>query len=278
MSALSLSGSHTFLSHFDPLLNGWERAQRLLGLAAAGGLAAVALSVTPAAHAGTVLVAVAANFSAPLQAIGKVFSSETGHTLSVSSGATGKLYAQIVNGAPFEVFLSADQTSPAQLESAGLAVPATRFTYATGRLALWSATAGLVDVQGAILKNGRFDKIAIAEPKTAPYGAAAIEVMTRLDVLGALTPKLVTGESIGQAYSFVATGNAALGFVALSQVMQDGQLKNGSTWAVPANLHTPIRQDAVLLTRGKNNSAALAFMAFLQTYKTKALIKTYGYD
>ena len=276
MSAFCLS--HTFLSRLVPILNRWERVQRLLGLAAAGGLAAIALSATQEAHAGTVLVAVAANFSAPLQAIGKAFSTDTGHTLSVSSGATGKLHAQIVNGAPFEVFLSADQTSPAQLESLGLAVPATRFTFATGRLALWSATAGTVDAQGAVLKKGRFDKIAIAEPKTAPYGAAAIEVLTRLNVLGALTPKLVTGESIGQAYSFVATGNAALGFVALSQVMLDGQLKSGSTWVVPSGLHTPIRQDAVLLARGKSNPAALAFLAFMQTDKAKALIKTYGYD
>ncbi len=278
MPAQSLFLSQPFLSRFVPILNCWERLLRRLGLAATGGLVAIALIGMQAAHAGTVLVAVAANFSAPLQAIGKVFTSETGHNLSVSSGATGKLHAQIVNGAPFEVFLSADQISPAQLEGAGLAVAATRFTYATGRLALWSATAGMVDANGAVLKNGRFGKIAIAEPKTAPYGAAAIEVLTRLDVLEALTPKLVTGESIGQTYSFVATGNAVLGFVALSQVMQDGQLKSGSTWVVPANLHTPIRQDAVLLTRGKSNPAALAFLAFLQTDKTKALIKTYGYD
>lgn len=252
--------------------------QGLKGFAAALGFAVFGLCCALGAQAGTVKVAVAANFTAPLQAIRQAFGAETGHTLSVSSGATGKLYAQILNGAPFDVFLSADPTGPARLEAKGLAVPGTRFTYATGRLALWSAKAGIVDAKGEVLSRGGFDRIAIAEPKTAPYGRAAMEVMTQLNLLGSLTPKLVTGESIGQAYSFVATGNAVLGFVALSQLMQNGRLKNGSAWVVPSALHKPIQQDAVLLTEGKGNAAALAFVVFMQTDKTKALIKTYGYD
>ena len=196
----------------------------------------------------------------------------------MSFSATGKFYAQITNGAPFDVFLAADDSTPAKLEKEGSAVSGSRFTYATGKLVLWSAQPGVVDAQGEVLKKNTFRKLAIAAPKLAPYGAAAVETMTKLGLMAALEPKLVTGESIGQAFGFVSTGNAELGFVALSQVFEGGKLKSGSAWVVPANLHSPIRQDAVLLTRGKDNKAAQALMAFLKTDKAKAVIRSFGYQ
>lgn len=230
------------------------------------------------ALAADVQVAVAANFTAPMKIIAAEFEKDTGHKAVLSFGATGKFYAQIRNGAPFEVFLAADEDTPAKLEREGAAVRGSRFTYATGRLALWSAQPGLVDAQGQVLKNGGFGKLAIAAPKLAPYGAAALETMTRLGVLAALQPRLVTGESIGQAFSFVATGNADLGFVALSQVLENGKLASGSAWIVPETLHSPIRQDAVLLTRGKDSPAARQLMVFLQSDKARAVIRAHGYQ
>ena len=229
------------------------------------------------AQAETIQVAVAANFSTPLKAIASAFEVDTRHKVLMSSGATGKLFAQVTSGAPFEVFLSADEATVAQLEKSGHAVAATRFTYATGRLALWSASASGVDADGAVLKSGSFAKIALASPKAAPYGAAAIETLTRLGLLDLLAPKLVTGESIGQTYSFVATGNAPLGFVALSQVMENGKLKSGSVWVVPANLHQALRQDAVLLAPGKTNAGAVAFLQYLKSDKALTIIRSFGY-
>ena len=143
---------------------------------------------------------------------------------------------------------------------------------------MWSATPNFVDAQGEVLKSGKFANIALASPKLAPYGAAAVQALTRLGLLAALEPKFVQGESIGQAYSFVATGNAALGFVALSQVFEDGKIKTGSAWIVPASLHSPLRQDAVVLTRGKDNKGAADFMRFLKTETARALIRSYGYE
>lgn len=230
------------------------------------------------ALAADVQVAVAANFTAPMKIIAAEFEKDTGHKAVLSFGATGKFYAQIRNGAPFEVFLAADEDTPAKLEREGAAVRGSRFTYATGRLALWSARPGVVDAQGEVLKNGGFGKLAIAAPKLAPYGAAALETMTRLGVLAALQPRLVTGESIGQAFGFVATGNADLGFVALSQVLESGKLASGSAWIVPETLHSPIRQDAVLLTRGKDSPAARQLMVFLQSDKARAVIRAHGYQ
>lgn len=230
------------------------------------------------ALAADVQVAVAANFTAPMKIIAAEFEKDTGHKAVLSFGATGKFYAQIRNGAPFEVFLAADEDTPAKLEREGAAVRGSRFTYAAGRLALWSARPGVVDAQGEVLKNGGFGKLAIAAPKLAPYGAAALETMTRLGVLAALQPRLVTGESIGQAFSFVATGNADLGFVALSQVLESGKLASGSAWIVPETLHSPIRQDAVLLTRGKDSPAARQLMVFLQSDKARAVIRAHGYQ
>ena len=237
-------------------------------------LAVVSLS----AAADEVQVAVAANFNAPMKLIAADFEKESGHRAVLSFGATGKFYSQIVNGAPFDVFLAADDDTPLKLEKEGAAVAGSHFTYATGKLVLWSAQAGMVDGQGEVLKKGDFKKIAIAAPKLAPYGAAAVETMTKLGVMTRLEPRLVTGESIGQAFSFVSTGNAELGFLALSQVYEKGKLRSGSAWIVPESLHSPIRQGAVLLARGKDNKAATSLVAFLKTAKTKAVIRSFGYE
>lgn len=231
-----------------------------------------------ALHAAETQVAVAANFAEPVKAIAAVLEKTTGHTLRITVGSTGRLYAQIKNGAPFDVLLSADTKAPAQLEADGLAQPGTRFTYATGKLVLWSADAARVDGQGAVLKTEGFRKLAMANPKTAPYGAASIEVIDKLGLSAALTPKLVQGESIGQAYNFAFTGNAEIAFVAMSQVLEGGRLKSGSMWVVPQTLYAPIRQDAVLLKTGANNEAAKALMKLLQSPNIKALIRSYGYD
>ena len=231
-----------------------------------------------ASQSAEVQVAVAANFTAPMQKIAAEFEKDTGHKVLLSSGATGKFYAQIKNGAPFEVFLAADDETPAKLETEGDAVPGSRFTYAIGKLMLWSAQPGYVDDQGAVLKKGQFQHLAIANPKTAPYGAAAMEVLTRLNLLDAVQPKLVTGENIAQAHQFVATGNAQLGFVALSQVMENGKLTGGSGWQVPTKLYEPIRQDTVILAKGKDQPAAEALMKYLKGRKATAIIKSYGYD
>jgi molybdate transport system substrate-binding protein len=227
--------------------------------------------------AAEVQVAVAANFAAPMQKIAAAFEHDTGHKAQLAFGSTGKFYAQIKNGAPFQVFLSADDETPARLDKEGLGVAGTRFTYAIGTLVLWSPQLGAVDAQGEILKKGAFAHIALANPRLAPYGAAAVEVLNKLGIYAALEPKLVEGENVAQAYQFVATGNAELGFVALSQVMKDGKISDGSAWIVPAALHTPIRQDAVILTGGKNNAAALALVNYLKQDKALAIIKAYGY-
>lgn len=223
-------------------------------------------------------VAVAANFAEPIKAIAEVLQKSTGHTVQITLGSTGKLYAQIRNGAPFDVLLAADARTPQRLEAEGQAVAGSRFTYATGQLVLWSAKAGRVDDQGAVLKAANLGKVAYAAPKVAPYGAAAVEVMDKLGLSAALAPRLVQGESIGQAFSFVFTGNADVGFVALSQVLQGGRLRSGSMWLVPQNLYSPIRQDAVLLRRGAQNEAALALIKLLQSPDIKDLIRSYGYD
>ena len=225
-----------------------------------------------------VQVAVAANFTAPMQQIAVQFEKDTGHKALLSFGATGKFYAQITNGAPFDIFLAADDETPAKLAKEGLAVDASRFTYAIGKLALWSKQPGLVDAQGQVLKSGTFDKIAVADPKLAPYGAAAVEVMTQLGVLNTLRPKFVQGENIAQTHQFVATQNAQLGFVAMSQVMADGRLVEGSVWAVPATLYSPLRQDAVLLNKGQGNAAATALLQYLKGDKARAVICGYGYE
>ena len=230
------------------------------------------------ADAGEVQVAVAANFAVPVAQLAPGFQAATGHTLKVSVGATGKFYSQIVAGAPFEVLLSADDETPRRLLAEGLAVRGSVFTYALGKLVLWSAKPGVVDGQGAVLGTGRFTHLAIANPKTAPYGAAAVQVMRSLGLAEALGPRLVTAESIGQAYQFVSTGNADLGFVALSQVAAPGKPTAGSYWLVPPTLHDAIRQDAVLLKAGEKNPAAAAWLAYLKSPVAQALIRSFGYE
>ena len=236
----------------------------------------LALAIPMGAQAGEVQVAVAANFSAPMEKLAPMFAADTGHRAVLSFGSTGKFYAQVRNGAPFEVLLAADDETPSKLEREGRG--AGRFTYAVGRLALWSRQAGFVDARGEVLAPGRFDKLAVADPRLAPYGAAAFETLTKLGLLDALRPKLVQGENIGQAYQFAATGNAALGFVALSQVYADGRLKEGSAWIVPASMHAPIRQDAILLGKGRDNAADAALMQYLRSDKAKALLRSFGYE
>jgi molybdate transport system substrate-binding protein len=240
-------------------------------------LAFAALSAS-SAFADEVQVAVAANFTAPIQAIAKDFEKDTGHKLVASFGATGQFYTQIKNGAPFEVFLAADDTTPAKLESENEIVKGSRFTYAVGTLALWSAKEGYVDDKGEVLKKNEYQHLSIANPKAAPYGLAATQVLDKLGLTDATKPKIVEGQSIAQAYQFVQTGNAELGFVALSQVFKDGKLTGGSAWIVPANLHEPIKQDAVILNKGKDNAAAKALMEYLKGPKAAAVIKSFGYQ
>ncbi|WP_152969370.1 molybdate ABC transporter substrate-binding protein [Paracidovorax avenae] len=238
--------------------------------------AAIALASTTA-RAGEVPVAVAANFTAPMQKIAAAFEQDTGHKAVLSFGATGKFYAQIRNDAPFQVFLAADDTTPGRVESEGLGVQGSRFTYAVGRLVLWSPRENYVDRQGQVLRTGDFTHLSIANPKLAPYGLAAVQTMEKLGLAESLKPRLVTGENIAQAYQFVASGNAQLGFVALSQVMEDGRIAQGSAWQVPDAMHEPIRQDAVLLATGKDNAAAAALMQYLRGDKAREIIRRYGY-
>ena len=218
-------------------------------------------------------VAVAANFAAPAQRLAEAFSSASGHKLTLSSGSTGKFYAQIRNGAPFDVLLSADEETPRRLEGEKRAVEGTRVTYAVGRLALWGA-------QGAdenSLRRNQFTRLAIANPRLAPYGAAARETLERLGLWAAVQGKIVQGENIAQAFQFVQSGNADLGFVALSQ-LRDRQVPAASYWVVPATLHAPLRQDAVLLARGARNAAARGFLEYLRSAAARATIREAGYE
>ena len=230
------------------------------------------------AHAGEVNVAVAANFTSPMKKMATMFEQDTGHKARVSVGATGGFYAQIKNAAPFEVLLAADDETPLKIEQEGLAVKGTRFTYASGRLVLWSKQLNFVDDKGEVLQQLRFDRLAMANPKLAPYGLAAAEMLSKTGLWKTVQTKLVMGENIGQTYQFVATENAQLGFVALSQVWADGKLTQGSAWVVPAHLHNPIKQDAVLLIKGQDNDAAKALLNYLRSDKAKAVIRAYGYE
>lgn len=230
------------------------------------------------AQADEVQVAVAANFTAPMQQIGVQFEKDTGHKAALSFGATGKFYAQIVNGAPFEILVAADDETPARLEKEGQGVAGTRFTYGIGKLVLWSTNPDLVDAKGEVLKTANFKHLALANPKTAPYGTAAIETMTRLGLLPSLQGRFVQGENIAQTYQFILSGNAELGFVALSQVFKDGKITSGSAWIVPASLYEPIRQDAVLLAKGKDKPAATALLIYLKGEKARSIIKSFGYE
>lgn len=238
-------------------------------------LLALALMICAgSANAGDVQVAVAANFTEPAKAIAAAFQKKTGHTVTQSFGPSGGFYSQIQQGAPFEVFLSADAERPTRLETEGLGVKDTRFVYAYGTLVLWSAKPGFVDGQGAVLK-GKYDHLSIADPAAAPYGVAAVETLKKMGIYDQVAPKIVKGTSIAQAYTFVSTGSAELGFVALSQVINE---KGGSRWVVPKSDYTPIDQQAILLQPGANDPAAKAYLAFLRSPQAIAIIKSYGYE
>jgi molybdate transport system substrate-binding protein len=258
------------------------------------GLALALLATVAGARADDVSVAVAANFRAPMESIAPEFKRLTGHNIVASYGSTGKFYAQIRNGAPFEVLLAADDKTPARLEQEGAGIAGTRFTYAIGTLALWSPKPGVVDIRGDILRRsagsnpdgaagGTADgtagvaHIALADPHLAPYGAAAVQALQKLGLYESLQPRIVTGEDINQAYQFVASGNADVGFVALSQITREGELTGGSAWIVPRNLYAPIRQDAIVLAPGRDKPAALALLQFLRGDWARARMVSFGY-
>jgi molybdate transport system substrate-binding protein len=248
---------------------------RLCLLLVAGGWAG---GLSGTAWAAEVRVAVAASFAAPLASVATGFEKETGHRLRITSGATGKFYAQIKAGAPFDVLLAADQETPAKLIAEGLGLASSRITYATGRLVLWSRDATLVDSAGAVLGTAKFKHLAIANPKLAPYGRAAMQVLQARSVATVLAPRLVVGESVAQAYQFVFTGNAELGLVALSQVRSPDKPATGSWWLVPSDLHAPIAQDALLLTQASDAAAAQALLNYLRRPEAIQLMRRFGYE
>ena len=230
-------------------------------------------------QAGEVSVAVASNFAAPMERLAPLFQKESGHTVKVSTGASGKLYAQIRGGALFDVFLSADEEMPKQLMQDGFAVGGSRFIYATGKLVLWSAQPGLVDEKVTVLNKGNFNMLAIANPRFSPYGVAAKETLIKLTMWNSIQEKLTKGENVTQTYQLVATEKADLAFIALSQVMRDGKVsEGGSWWLVPPEMHQPIRQSAVLLSHAKDQVAAKAFLAFLKSEKARAVMRGFGYE
>ena len=236
------------------------------------------LALAGPAAAEEALVGLAANFAEVAERLEAEFERDTAHTLTFVVGSTGKLYAQIAAGAPFDVFLAADRARPERLEEEGLAVAGSRFTYATGRLTLWSPDPDRVGTDGAAtLRRGGFRLLAIANPALAPYGAAAQQTLESLGLWERLQGRVVMGETVGQAHAMVASGNAELGFVTLSYVRSPRNATPGSRWDVPAELHEPIRQDAVLLKRAAGNPAARGFLDYLRSAPAKALIETYGY-
>ena len=238
----------------------------------------VVLGASPPAVGEEALVAVATNFLEVSNHLGNIFKKETQHRLRFASGATGQLYAQITQGAPFDVLLAADQARPLRLEAEGYAVPGSRFIYALGRLALWSPEARMVGANGAqILSAGHFRVLAIANPALAPYGVAAYETLRALGLWDKLRGRFAIGQNVGQTFAMVATGNAELGLVALSSVISQRNPYQGSRWDVPETLHMPIRQGAVLLMRAAENQAARDFLTFLKTASAKAMITEYGY-
>jgi molybdate transport system substrate-binding protein len=248
---------------------------RMCGHVAA--VAALCTLTNLSAFAAEVNAAVASNFSAPMKQIAALYEQQSGDTVKLSFGSTGKFYAQIKSGAPFDVFVAADTATPQRLDQEGKTVDGSRFVYALGKLVLWSTRPGFVDDQGRVLRKGDYEKLAIADPRLAPYGMAAKQTLEKLAMWNSIRDKLVMGENITQAYQFVATGNAELGFVALSQVMRDGKISAGSSWLVPPDMYKPIRQSAVLLAGAKDKATAKGFLAFLKSDKAAAVIRSYGY-
>ena len=228
-------------------------------------------------YAAEVKVAVAANFAKTLEEITVQFEKDTGHKVLATPGASGKFYAQIVNGAPFEVLISADDETPGKLAKEAKAIAETQFTYAIGTLALWSPDTNLVDQGGGVLKTDKFKFLAIANAKVAPYGQAAVQTMLKLGLLTKLESRVVQGENNAQTHQFVTSGNAQLGFVALSQITENGKVKSGSAWIVPQELHDQIKQDAILLNNGKDSIAGKALLEYLKSDKAKKIIASYGY-
>ena len=249
------------------------RLMLLLALAAA-----LVPPLAAPARAGEALLAVAANFAEVTDILGKAFTARTGHKLTVTVGSTGKLYAQILNGAPFDIFLAADRRRPELLERGGLALAGSRFTYATGRLSLWSANPGTIGADGpAVLKQGGFRALAIANPALAPYGRAARETLTALKLWQALKSRIVMGQNAGQTFALISSGNAELGFIPRSARLSPRNPAPGSYWDIPAELHSPIRQDALVLARAAKNPAATAFMRFLKSPEAVTVIRQFGY-
>lgn len=234
--------------------------------------------LAPTTWAAATLVAVAANFSKPMREIAAEFEKATGHTAKLSFGSTGKFVSQIENGGPFEVLLAADDKAPQRLVESGLAVADSQFTYALGRLVLWSAKPDFVDDQGKVLTKGGFKHLTVADPKLAPYGVAAVEVLKKMGLFDKLQPLFVQGENIAQTFQFVSTGNAELGFIALSQVIENGKIAKGSGWIIPDDHYAPIRQGAILMKKGAENPAAPALLDYLKSAPALAIIKKYGYD
>ena len=237
----------------------------------------VSLMVGPV-RAETALISVASNFSGTFEELEQVFEMESGHLIETVFGSSGRFFAQINNGAPFHAFLSADQEKPDALQKAGLVVEESRFTYALGKLVLWSSQSNFVDSSGQVLKQNNFRRLAIANPRLAPYGIAAMEVLENLDLASGIQGKIIQGENIAQTYQFVSTGNVELGLVAFSQVYRQDRIVSGSSWIIPADLYNPVRQDAVLLRRGANNQAAIAFLKFIRSEAGRAIIESFGYQ
>ncbi|MEN9775123.1 MAG: molybdate transporter substrate-binding protein [Pseudomonadota bacterium] len=241
-------------------------------------LALLVMSLATHCLADEVSVAVAANFAAPMKVLAQQFKRETGHTAVLAFGSTGQFHAQIRHGAPFHVLLAADTRTPLRIEQEGQGVHGTRMTYAIGRLVLWSRTPGLIDPNGSDLNTARIKRLAVAHPKLAPYGTAALEVLEALGRSAAFRPRIVEGANIAQTFQFVVSGNAEAGFVALSQVFAEGRLRAGSGWVVPEGLHAPIRQDAIVLRSGQGHAAAHALMQFLKSEDAAAVIRSFGYQ
>jgi molybdate transport system substrate-binding protein len=229
-------------------------------------------------YAAEVNAAVAANFAAPMERIALLFHKESGHNVKINAAASGKLYTQIKGGATYDVFLSADEELPKRLQQEGLAISGSRFVYATGRLVLWSTQPSLVDNKASVLNNGNFENLAIANPLYSPYGITAKETLTKLTMWNATQKKLKKGEDVTQTYQLAASERTELAFLPLSQIMHDGKVTTGSWWLVPQELHTPIKQSAVLLTATKEPDAAKALLSFLKSDKAKAVMRGFGYE
>jgi len=228
--------------------------------------------------AGQVNVAVAGNFFKPIKVLASAFELKSGHQVILSTASTGKLYAQINNGAPFELFFAADQRRPSTLVRDNLAVANSQFTYAKGQLVLWSKDINAVDSQGNILHSLGLARLAIANPKAAPYGEQAINALQKMGIYQQIATKLVEGQNIGQTYQYISSGSVLMGIVALSQVMVDGHINAGSYWVIPRDFYQPIQQDAVLLEKGKNNPVAHAFVNYLKSADALKIIRSFGYE